>query len=495
VTITRQLIRAKITSVGDDEVDVVMSTDALARDGHILIPQGCILANYRANPIVLWSHNPDLPIGNAEDVTVTANEIIARIRFAPLGVSAKADEIRGLMKSGVIRAVSVGFEPIDMEPLDKNKPRGGQRINSWELMEISAVSVPSDYKALVTARGNSETISARWKIGAPRTLPLDDGDEWDGVAAANSIFELAGGDDFDPDGARKGFLVYDAANPGERGSYELPIAHVVGETMKVPKAAIRAAASQLPDTDIPDDVKRAAGKLLDIYKKRAGMMKDDGERGANVAMARSHRTGAIVFARGLYQVASLCYQFEELGYQVDMAKYEAAIEGDDSKVPAMLATILHDLGDALIAMTQEEVAEALAGHDVEPDDDDDDELLVDSERARIADAATPGLRAFRRGLAHAKLRSGKVISAANAEKLREACAMHGDAVAMHRSAIAMTRKASAMIDDMLDGEGDDATDEVQTSEGDGENEGDKNERADADFRKRQADMIAISLDD
>lgn len=153
----RKLIRAQINTLGDDEVEVVMSTAALARDGHILLPQGCRLDNYRSNPIVLWSHDPDKPIGNAENIVVGPSQISARIRFAPMGISHKADEVRGLMKAGVVRAVSVGFEPIETEPLDPKKPRGGQRISAWELLEFSAVSVPADAGAMVTARAQNRT--------------------------------------------------------------------------------------------------------------------------------------------------------------------------------------------------------------------------------------------------------------------------------------------------------------------------------------------------
>ncbi|KUR73861.1 HK97 family phage prohead protease [Novosphingobium sp. FSW06-99] len=152
----RKLIAAQISNLGPDEVEVVMSTSALARDGHVLVPQGCQLANYRANPIVLWSHSPDHPIGNAENISVGSNQIGARIRFAPTGISHKADEIRGLTKAGIIRAVSVGFDPIDMVPLDPKKPRGGQRITAWELLELSFVSVPADTGAVVTARAARE---------------------------------------------------------------------------------------------------------------------------------------------------------------------------------------------------------------------------------------------------------------------------------------------------------------------------------------------------
>lgn len=148
----RKVVPMQITALGEDEVEVRMSTASIARDGHVLIPQGCILENYRANPIWLWQHDPEHPIGTAEDIQIGADDITARVRFAPAGISKKADEIRGLVKAGIVRGVSVGFEPLDGEPLDPRNPRGGMRFTSWELLESSFCSIPVDTEAMVTAR-------------------------------------------------------------------------------------------------------------------------------------------------------------------------------------------------------------------------------------------------------------------------------------------------------------------------------------------------------
>ena len=101
MTIQRKIVRAQVTALGPREVEIIMSTAALARDGHILIPEGCILDNFRSNPIMLWQHDADHPVGNIEDIVVTPTEIKARAVFAPEGISQKADEICGLVKSKV----------------------------------------------------------------------------------------------------------------------------------------------------------------------------------------------------------------------------------------------------------------------------------------------------------------------------------------------------------------------------------------------------------
>lgn len=394
MTMMRKLIPVEINQLGDDEIEVIMSTSALARDGHVLEPQGCRLANYKLNPIFLWSHDPDKPIGNSEDIVIEANQIRARVRFAPLGISPKADEVRGLMKAGVIRAVSVGFDPIDGEPLDPRKPKGGQRFTDWELLELSAVSVPSDVGAIVTNRSNGDDTMAESTI------------ETEAATGAG------------------------AAKP----------------------------------------VKRM-------------------DRAVNTRAAIS------LGARGLYQVANLCYMFEDLGWQVDLAKWEASIEEDGSKVPAMLAAVLSDLGDALLAMTAEEIAEALASRDIE--DDPDDELLSVEERTHIRAATTPSVREFRRGFAHAKVRAGKTLSAETVRCLREAKGLHEDAMDLHRSAMRKHKDGIAAIGDMLDranasSEEAEETDPEETAAAADDTDG---QRMSAGFRRRQAEMLALASAD
>lgn len=400
----RKLVQAEINALGDDEVEVIVSTSALARDGHILLPQGCVVENYRCNPIWLWSHDTDVPTGNAEDIMIDQNSIRCRVRFAPRGISPRADEVNGLVKAGVVRAVSIGFEPIEMEPLDPKKPRGGQRITKWDWLEASWVSVPSDTKALVTARANGDIDMAETQTGT-----------------------------FD-------------------GTQEIP-----------------------------------SGQAARAASTKRGLRKFRG------------RATKFTFQRGLYQVAQLCYMLDELGWQVDLAKYEAAIEGDGSQVPAMLASVLHDLGDALVAMTAEEIGELVA--DSAADDDDADEgdiLLIEADRQHIHEATAPGVRAFRRGIVHAKLRAGKTLSAETVRCLREAMDLHGEAMDMHRSALRKQKDGLAAVSDMLDRSGvsdpdDETSQTTQTSDGTGVDEGSQGQRSDdADYRKRQVEALALA---
>ena len=108
-----------------------------------------------------------------------------------------------------------------------------------------------------------------WRVGADKRLRVVERDEWDGDAARARIFAWAGWDD-EPDAAkaRRAFLVYDDERPDEKAAYKLPFADVVDDELVAVSAGLRAAASRLPQTDIPEDVRARARAVLDTYFER-----------------------------------------------------------------------------------------------------------------------------------------------------------------------------------------------------------------------------------
>src|SRR6185437_13271486 len=213
-------------------------------------------------------------------------------------------------------------------------------------------------------------------------------------------------------------------------------AHAVNGELKVPKGAIRAAASRLPQADILDDVKKRAQSVLDHYKEKAGIGEEDEKDSERALKAKLTRALALapripVLRRGLYEVAGLAHLLQHMGYCHDASEFEAAIEGDNSPVPGMIGEALVAVGKALVAMTQEEVSELLEGKDLEIEEEDDIELVevTVEERAFIAAAKTPRVRAWRRGIALA--RAGRTLSAANEKRLEQAADHHERAMKHH----------------------------------------------------------------
>src|SRR4030095_3041480 len=53
-----------------------------------------------------------------------------------------------LIKAGLVPGLSIGFKPIDYKPIEKT---GGYRIVKWNWYELSAVTIPMNADATISA--------------------------------------------------------------------------------------------------------------------------------------------------------------------------------------------------------------------------------------------------------------------------------------------------------------------------------------------------------
>lgn len=149
--------RIKITTTtvrqADDatrEIVHLISARTVDRDGDLVEPRGGRLSNFRKNPVVLFSHDPTRPIGRNVAISASEEEVVATTRFAGLDqANEDAEMVYRLYRDGFMRAFSIGFMPITVS-FDKPLPNmTGVWFKEWELMEYSAVAVPSNPDALV----------------------------------------------------------------------------------------------------------------------------------------------------------------------------------------------------------------------------------------------------------------------------------------------------------------------------------------------------------
>jgi len=134
-------------SLGEDDDGGVnikgsASTNALDRAGDIIEAEAWTkggLENFKQNPILLFNHDYNRPIGKATSLEVTDKglEITGRISKA-------AGEIKELVKDGVLGAFSVGFKVKDADYMTETD---GYKIKDAELFEVSVVSIPCNQGA------------------------------------------------------------------------------------------------------------------------------------------------------------------------------------------------------------------------------------------------------------------------------------------------------------------------------------------------------------
>jgi HK97 family phage prohead protease len=154
----------KSATVTGQEFIGVVSTATVDRDDEVLLPEGARLHHYARNPILLWQHDPEKPIGTGDrgDIKATADGIRVAYRLArrPDWYTGEffPDYVRALIADGVLKGLSVGFRVLEggiRNPSTKDIERFGQEvkrvINKWELLEVSVVSVPCNPDARIAA--------------------------------------------------------------------------------------------------------------------------------------------------------------------------------------------------------------------------------------------------------------------------------------------------------------------------------------------------------
>ena len=123
------MVRGMASTADFDRVGDSISAEAWAKGG---------LGNFEKNPIILFNHDYNKPIGRATKVTPTADGLHMEAKIS------KHAECADLIKDGVLGAFSVGFKVKDADYI---KETDGLMIKDAELFEVSVVSVPCNQAA------------------------------------------------------------------------------------------------------------------------------------------------------------------------------------------------------------------------------------------------------------------------------------------------------------------------------------------------------------
>lgn len=143
----------------------IISTGDVDRDRDTINPEGWELERFQENPVVLFGHNyRQPPIARALKVWVEDGKLMADAQFADAETYQFADTIYRLYKGKFMRATSVGFMPKKWAfSEDEDRPIGID-FEEQELLEFSAVPVPSNPHALEQAKAKGIDAAAikRW---------------------------------------------------------------------------------------------------------------------------------------------------------------------------------------------------------------------------------------------------------------------------------------------------------------------------------------------
>lgn len=149
----------EVKEVAPRVLEFVGSTGDKDRMGDIIETDGWELKQYKKNPVFVWAHQYEQPpIGKANRVWVEDNKLKFHIQFPTKEEYEFADTIYKLYKGGYLRATSVGFQPLESEPMETKdeEPCGGMfqpmHYIRQELLELSGCPVPANPNALAEAK-------------------------------------------------------------------------------------------------------------------------------------------------------------------------------------------------------------------------------------------------------------------------------------------------------------------------------------------------------
>lgn len=157
----------QIKAVDDDQrvITGIATTPTADRAGDIVDPQG---AEFKLPLPLLWQHDSSQPIGHVTNARVTAKGIEITATIAKIDEAGtlkdRLDEAWQSIKSGLVQGLSIGFKEIESARIDQTY---SYRFLKWMWLELSAVTIPANGEATITA---IKSIDTQQRAASGRTL-------------------------------------------------------------------------------------------------------------------------------------------------------------------------------------------------------------------------------------------------------------------------------------------------------------------------------------
>lgn len=142
-------------------IEGMASTPAPDRYQDIVEPEGM---EFKMPIPFLYQHRSGQPIGNVVEAEISKEGMKIKSKLGESGLAGYLDEAWNLIKSGLVRGLSIGFRSLE-ESFDK--VTGGYRFIKTEILEISAVTIPANAEATIT-NVKSASADALAAIGLER---------------------------------------------------------------------------------------------------------------------------------------------------------------------------------------------------------------------------------------------------------------------------------------------------------------------------------------
>jgi len=178
-----------------DEFSVgIITTIDVDSDGDVILPLGVDTSRYEKNPVVLFQHNLNMPIGFAEEINITEDKIVAKTRY---GSTEEAKKIHQLLKDKVLRTHSIGFVALesvirgtkDFEIIlnelkskfpnkfdEETSQRVDRVVTKSLLLEYSIVTIPANEEAVINEIKNiKDNKKVTKEITEPRVSSQTEG--------------------------------------------------------------------------------------------------------------------------------------------------------------------------------------------------------------------------------------------------------------------------------------------------------------------------------
>ena len=135
----------------------IASTPSTDRMGDVVEPKG---AKFKLPIPLLWQHDSKDPIGLITSAKVTDKGIEVEGEVASIDedgeLKSRLAKAWQMLKSGIVRGLSIGFNAIDAEPI---KGTYGLRFKTWEWLELSAVTIAANQDASIVAIKSIDSAS------------------------------------------------------------------------------------------------------------------------------------------------------------------------------------------------------------------------------------------------------------------------------------------------------------------------------------------------